>query len=119
MGHTWTIAFYAALLAIFPTVSGRTIAQGPSKEVPLNGLAKPYGRGWECKPGFRQDGTGCVAVKLPENAYLSDSSYGPGWECRYGYKQEGSFCTAVKVPQNAYLTESRYGEGMRPRLSKG
>ena len=84
--------------------------KGSADAVPPNGQARPYGRGWVCKPGFRQDGSACVAVKLPENGYLSDTSYGAGWECRYGYRQDGNLCTAVNLPRNAYLTELLSGE---------
>ena len=81
-----------------------------SKEVPVNAQAKPYGAGWECKRGFRQGGVACVAIKLPENAYLSETSYGSGWECKRGYKGDGSSCPAVTVPPNAHLSGSTRGD---------
>jgi hypothetical protein len=105
MRHGWTMLVFAALLALLPG-SGRILAQGLSDAVPPNGQARPFGRGWVCKPGFRQDGSACVAVNLPENGYLSDTSYGAGWECRYGYRQDGNLCTAVNLPRDAYLTDS-------------
>ena len=87
-----------------------SLSQGVSKQVPVNAQAKPYGTGWECKRGFRQDGVACITIKLPENAYLSDTSYQSGWECKRGYKSDGNSCVAVKVPQNAYLS-GLYGDG--------
>src|SRR5579871_1208845 len=95
------ILFAVVLIGTLPAPPGGTLAQGLS-EVPLNGQAKPYGRGWECKRGFRQDERTCIPITLPENAYLSDSS-DPGWRCRYGYKQNGNLCAMVRVPPNAYF----------------
>jgi hypothetical protein len=69
----------AALLTTLLALSGGAVAQDSSKVVPANEQAKPYGSGWECKPGFRRDGAACAAIKLPANAYFSDDTYGPGW----------------------------------------
>src|SRR5258708_22056174 len=74
-----------------------------SKQVRVNAQAKPYGTGWECKRGFRQDGVACIAIKLPENAYLSETSYVSGWECRSGYKPDRNSCVAVKVRTRIFL----------------
>ena len=100
----------AALLTTFLALPGAALAQDSSKVVPANAQAKQYGSGWECKTGFRRDGAGCTAVKLPANAYLSDDTYGPGWACKREYKADGNSCVAVKLPQNAYLAGSSYSD---------
>src|SRR5712671_4743215 len=99
----------AALPLLLLAIPDGSRSQEISKQVPVNAQAKPYGTGWECKRGFRQDGVACTAIKLPENAYLSETSYVSGWECRSGYKPDRNSCVAVKVPQNAYLSGSAYG----------
>src|SRR5258708_30385048 len=99
----------AALPLLLLAIPEGSRSQDLSKEVPLNAQAKRYGTGWECKRGFRWDGAACIGIKLPENAFLSETSYRSGWECKRGYKSDGSSCVAVKVPQNAYLSGS-YGD---------
>jgi hypothetical protein len=98
-----------ALPLLLLAIPGGSRSQDISKQVPVNAQAKLYGTGWECKRGFRQDGVACIAIKLPENAYLSETSYESGWECKRGYKRDGNSCVGVKVPQNAYLSGSTYG----------
>ena len=100
----------AALLTTLLALSGSALAQDISKVVPANAQAKQYGSGWDCKPGFRRDGATCAAIKLPENAYLSDDTYGPGWACKREYKTDGNSCVAVKLPQNAYFAGSSYSD---------
>jgi hypothetical protein len=79
----------AALLPTLLALPSSVLAQDISKVVPANAQAKQYGSGWDCKPGFRRDGAACAAIKLPENAYLSDDTYGPGWACKREYKANG------------------------------
>jgi hypothetical protein len=100
----------AALLMTLLALPGGALAQDSSKVVPANAQAKQYGSGWECKPGFRRDGAACAAVKLPQNAYLSDDTYGRGWACKREYKADGNSCVAVKLPQNAFLAGSSYSD---------
>src|SRR5262252_5104658 len=108
MNHRRFKLLSAALPLLLLAIPDGSRSQEISKDVPVNAQAKPYGTGWECKRGFRWDGAACVVVKLPENAYLSETSYQSGWECKRGYKSDGNSCVAVKVPQNAYLSGS-YG----------
>jgi hypothetical protein len=64
----------AALPLLLLAIPASSRSQEISKQVPVNAQAKPYGTGWECKRGFRQDGVACVAIKLPENTYPSETS---------------------------------------------
>src|SRR5271169_1617409 len=96
----WTLSG-VALLATSLAMPGLVLAQGASKQdvakaAPANAQARQYGSGWDCKPGFRLDAAVCAAIKLPENAFLTDDSYGPGWTCKRGYKPEGNGCVTVK-----------------------
>lgn len=72
-------------------------------KVPDNAHAKNYGSGWECDKGFREKNRGCIAIKVPDNAFPTNSNYGQGWECSWGFRQVGTRCAAFKVPQNAFL----------------
>ena len=56
----------AALPLLLLAIPDGSRSQEISKQVPVNAQAKPYGTGWECKRGFRQDGVACIAIKLPE-----------------------------------------------------
>ena len=89
-----------ALLLVSLAMPWAASAQGLSKPdlakaIPANAQPKPYGSGWECKPGFRQDGAVCAVIKLPENGYLTDDTFGPGWSCKRGFKLEGNGCAAL------------------------
>ena len=73
MLHKKLFPCMALLVASLATPSG-VFAQNVSKPdiakaIPANAQPKPYGSGWECKPGFRQGGTACAVIKQPENAY--------------------------------------------------
>src|SRR5467141_4541307 len=57
-----------ALPLLLLAIPNDSRSQEIPKQVPVNAQAKPYGTGWECKRGFRQDGVACIAIKLPENA---------------------------------------------------
>jgi hypothetical protein len=54
----------------------------------------------------------CVAIVVPDNAYLGGSGsdwvcmrgyYGPGWDCDRGFRKAEARCLAVAVPENAHL----------------
>jgi hypothetical protein len=68
-----------------------------------------YGKGCECKPGYRRDKGACNAVKVLDNAYPTGSSYGRGRKCKRGYQQLAETCVAIKVPANANLNYSSTG----------
>jgi hypothetical protein len=77
-----------------------------SAEVPANAHGQRYGSGWECDPGYRKAKQACAAVRVPANAYPTDTSYGTGWECSRGYQEVDKACVFIKVPPNAYLGAS-------------
>jgi hypothetical protein len=80
------VALLAVSLAMPWGASAQGLSSDLAKAIPSNAQPKPYGSGWECKPGFRQDGAVCAVVKLPENGYLTDDTFGPGWACKRGFK---------------------------------
>lgn len=90
-------------LALLVAVPGHVLALGRSVEMPKNASATRYGSGWECDRGYREAKGACIAVKVPANAYPTDTPYGRAWECRRGYQETDEACVAIKVPSNAYL----------------
>ena len=79
------------------------IAQPSPKTIPENATAKESRLGWACNTGYRSNGSECIAILVPENAYLTDSVAGRGWECHYGFEREANSCLRLAVPENAYL----------------
>ncbi|MGB5539279.1 MAG: hypothetical protein WBO37_04240, partial [Gammaproteobacteria bacterium] len=75
------------LLALLAIVHGHVFARDGSSGVPENARAKDYGKGWACNQGYRAVNGTCAAIKLPANAYLTNTSYGSGWECEQGYRE--------------------------------
>lgn len=70
--------------------------------VPENAYAtnRSYGRGWACLHGFlERDRTSCVAVVVPEGAFLDPS--GERWHCLRGFARRDGACVEVIVPENA------------------
>jgi hypothetical protein len=94
------------LLALLAAVPGLVLAQNGNDMVPENAHAKSYGDGWECDRGYREVDKVCVAIKVPANAYPTNTSYGRGWECIRGYLEVDEACAAIKVPPNAYVSSS-------------
>ncbi|MDH3579400.1 MAG: hypothetical protein OEM91_02080, partial [Hyphomicrobiales bacterium] len=99
---------FIALLAITPSV---VAAQSIPVGMPENARAKTYGGGWECERGFREANGTCATVKVPANAYLTDTSYGRAWECERGFREVSEACAAIKVPSHAYLDSA--GDGWK------
>ena len=92
-----------ALFALLALASTVVFAQPIASAMPDNAVAKNYGGGWECAPGYRERSGACTAVNVPANAYPINASYGRGWECDRGYKAVGDTCSEITVPTNAYL----------------
>ncbi|MBT6609265.1 MAG: hypothetical protein HOB37_12500, partial [Rhodospirillaceae bacterium] len=97
------------LVAFFSVVPSAPPANSAALKIPDNAQAQRYGGGWKCDLGYRKVKKSCRAIKLPQNAYLTDASFGQGWECKRGYRERKGKCAAVKVPANAFLNS--YGEG--------
>ena len=75
-----------------------------SDDMPENASPNRYGSGWTCDRGYRKVDGICNVVKVPANAYPTDTSYGRGWRCSWGYRESGESCLAVKPPANAHLS---------------
>jgi len=94
VGAALHLAAAAALMAVPDTVS----AQPLSGNAPPNSHSHPYGRGWECDWGYREDDGLCIAIEVPANAFVSP--LGISWECRRGFRQANDACVAIEVPEN-------------------
>ena len=107
------------LLAILAVMPGDLFAQASPIGIPENAHSKSYGGGWECNRGYRQVNRACSVIKLPTNAYLTDSSYGQGWECSWGYycsaKRERGTCDST-VGIKAVELEERVLNGLKDIL---
>ena len=84
-------------------LTGTALAQDDGGAIPANAVAKSYGGGWRCRPGYRESAGACDAIEIPENAYAEKGAYGSGWKCRHGFRESDGSCIAVTVPANAYL----------------
>src|ERR1700752_3764926 len=62
-----------------------------------------------CDRGYQDELGTCVAVKVPQHAFLD--SFGDGWECARGYHLDGEHCAAVRLPRHAHLTDYSLGNG--------
>ncbi len=102
----------ALFLGAFADVAAAS-AQTAVGRLPANALATEtsYGRGWECRRGYREVNNNCIAIAVPANAYLNSS--GVRWECDRGFRETNETCVAIDVPQNGYLTESNFGSGWK------
>ena len=103
------IALLLGSIAGIAAAAAETAASRP----PANALATEtsYGRGWECRRGYREINETCIAIAVPKNAYLNSS--GVRWECERGFREVDETCVAIDVPRNAYLTESNFGSGWK------
>ena len=71
---------------------------------------EPSGRGWRCDRGYLDVRDKCVAVKVPQNAYL-DHDQSKGWRCDRDYRDINGACVAIRIPPNAHPIGSSYGSG--------
>ena len=99
------------LLALLAAVHGLVFAQDDSVELPENAHEKSYGGGWECDYGYRSISGICVAIDVPANGYLVDSSSRFGWKCDRGYREVNRACVVVNVAENAHLDS--FGNGWK------
>lgn len=77
--------------------------------MPANAFLRSYGYDWQCERGYRRDRGACLAIVLPEHAYLTEDSSESGWTCDRGYLAVSGACMPIAVPANAYLTNANYG----------
>ena len=62
------------------------------------------GSGWECDRGYRKVDQSCVAIAVPDNAYLDSS--GDRWKCERGFRESGDSCAPLEIPQEGYVGRS-------------
>ena len=74
------------LIALLTASSSPVFAQVRSDDMPENASPNRYGSGWTCDRGYRKVDGICDVVKVPANAYSTDTSYGRGWRCTWGYQ---------------------------------
>ncbi len=78
--------------------------------VPANAFLQSSGYDWQCERGFRREDRACLAIFLPERAYLTEDGWrGKGWACDRGFAAIAEKCMPIAVPENAYLTNADYG----------
>ena len=94
------------LFLIMITFATSLFAQVSDGDIPTHARAKTYGSGWVCERGYQAAGEACVAIKIPSNAYQTNSSYGNGWRGNWGYLKTDETCTAINIPENAYLNSN-------------
>ena len=70
-------------------------------QLPPHAKWQPWGSGWECQRGYRQEGERCIEVDVPPHAFLD--SFGHDWECERSYRRKGERCVPVQVPEHAHL----------------
>ena len=58
-------------------ISINSQAQGAAVAIPENARAQSYGSGWACNRGYREDKGRCVAIRLPANAYATETMKDP------------------------------------------
>lgn len=88
----------------------------PANAFPTN---DSYGRGWECKWGFKHIVNTCKKIVIPPNGYLDANSY--DWECLRGFRRASNHndsilkesCVRIEVPENGYLADSTFGSGWK------
>jgi len=104
--RTANCKFLLLLILSLIAIPGITAQRKTPVAVPDNGYANgaAYGKGWECKFGFKQKDERCIKVELPVNAYLN--SRGEGWKCERGYRSQDDVCHEIKVPASGYLADS-------------
>ena len=103
------IARMAAVAGVIASMAFPVIAQDGTGPMSPNAQSRGYGGGWDCDLGYRVEGTECLALDIPENAYATGRSYGSGWACRRGFEEiGGTACQPIPVPENAFLRSSGY-----------
>ena len=94
---------FILVFLFFMAIPSVATAKDTALDIPENAHTNRYGSGWECDRGYRPTKNSCVAIKLPENAFLTDKTYGRGWDCMRSFRERNGSCVAIKIPPNAYL----------------
>ncbi len=99
---------FLIFLLLTASIPNIVFAKVNKQVIPENARAITYGSGWECKHGYQKKGNTCIAIKMPENAYLTTSSFGDGWDCSWGYRKSGNACIIIFIPKHAFLNSNGY-----------
>ncbi len=108
------VALVVTMIVFLSSMLSCLDAESPaeSTEVPEHAYIT-YGDSWKCERGFKRAEDECQSIKLPEHAFLSDSSWGDSWKCERGFKRAGDECRSIKVPEHAFLSDSSWGDGWK------
>ncbi len=96
------VALVVAMIVFSSSALSCLVAESP--EVPEHAYIT-YGDSWNCERGFKSTDDECQSIKVPEHAFLTESSSGDGWKCERGFKRAEDECQPVEVPEHAYLTD--------------
>ncbi len=84
------VALVVPMIVFISSVLSGLAAESP--EVPEHAYIT-YGDSWNCERGFKRTDDKCQSIKVPEHAFLSESSWGDGWKCERGFKREDNRCS--------------------------
>jgi hypothetical protein len=103
----------AAILALYVAlvlgIAFAVFSETPAGTAEMSSHAMFTEYGPACGPGFEQRQGKCVAIRVPQHAFLDP--IGDAWECQRGFQREGQACTVIKVPANAHLSYLSFGKG--------
>lgn len=90
--HLILVDLILILVLALVSVQVSAFQQDNAVVLPANSHARVYRDGWECERGYHAVDKNCLAIKVPVNGYLTNSSYGPGWECDQPYRKQSNKC---------------------------
>ncbi len=102
------VALVVPMIVFISSMLSCTAAEG--LELPDHAYIT-YGDSWKCERGFKRAEDGCQSIKLPEHAFLSESSWRDGWKCERGFRRVEDECQSIHVPEHAFLTD--YGDSWK------
>jgi hypothetical protein len=100
------LALFAALV---PGIILAVFSGTPAGTAEMSSHAMFTEYGPACGPGYEQRQGKCVAIRVPQHAFLDP--IGDAWECVSGFQREGQGCTVIEVPANAHLSDLSFGKG--------
>ncbi len=86
------VRLVALVVPMIVFINSMSCLAAESPEVPEHAYIT-YGDSWMCERGFKRADDECQSIKVPEHAFLTDSSWGDGWKCERGFKREGNRCS--------------------------
>ncbi len=104
------VRMVALVVPMIVFISSMLCLAAESPEIPEHAYIT-FGDSWQCERGFKRDEDKCQSIKVPEHAFLTDSSWGDNWKCERGFKKTEDECQSIKVPEHAFLAE--YGDSWK------